>query len=297
MADETEVTATLETEAEVKPVETPTESPWFQKIWDAEQPGKFVAKWQETLPQDMEDHKAMLANFGDFPTLVKSLKDNMTQARSKAGVKPLSEKSTPEEVAAYRKELGIPDKPYEFQKPEKLPDGIDWPEERVKTFGAWAQERNLTPAQAKDALDLHMQFLSEDQQKMSTARQQQMEQAIAAEKEQLKTQFGNKLPAAVVNAQRVASKYGVPPEMMEPGSDNFAGVTLLRMASDLAAALGEAQLPTHAAVFNQDPAREYQSITKNKSDPRHALWASGDPYTVKQAQDFLKAAIADRNGG
>jgi len=270
----------------------PPESPWFHSIWDPENPGQFKEKYQEALPEDYEEYKSVLANYRDFKTLLKSHKDSLTAARQKAGIKPLTPESTPEEVAAFRRELGIPETPYEFPKPEALPEGIEWQEERAAAFGKWAHEKNLTPAQAKEAMDLYVKFIGEDYTRATEAQKQAYADQVAAEQEALRTEFGGKLSSAVAEAQRIAVKYKLPPEVMDPGSDKFAGITVLKMANDLAAALGESKLPPAAAVVNRDPMRQYNEIIDGTDKERHELWKKGDKATLALTQRLLKEALA-----
>ena len=212
-------------------------------------------------------------------------------ARAKAGVKPITAESTPEQIAAYRREMGIPDTPYEFEKPEVLPEGVEWREERIKQFGEWAQKENLTPSQAKKALDLHVQFLAEDRAQITAAERQAYEQGVAAEKEHLRTTFGGKLGSVVNSAQRVALMYQLPPDIADPDSAKFGGVTMLKVLSDLAGALGESKIPSAAAVSNMSPEREYLAITRDKSHPLHALWAKGDKVTLAKVSELRKQAL------
>jgi hypothetical protein len=283
---ETPATTTTETTADAE------QKAWFQSIWDAEKPGAFVKGYQELLPPEMEKAKATLANYQDFQTLANSHLDLLRISREKGGVKPLTPESTPEEVASFRKAMGIPDKPYEFPKPDKLPDGVTWNDDMAKSFGQWAQENNLNPAQAKGVLDLHAKFVAEDSQKHAEALQTQRAELLTREKAALREQFGGGLSSAVISAQQVASKYGLPPEIMEPGNDQFAGITVLRMAADLAAAMGESQLPSAASVQNMNPEREYLSIIEDKSNPLHKLWASGDKNAVKKVNELRKRALS-----
>ncbi len=291
MADETTTTEAPATESPSTPVETP----WQASIFDPENPGKFIPAWQEKLPADFEADKAMLANYGDITTVLRSLGENKRKAREKAGVKPITAESTPDQIKEFRREFGIPDEPYKFDKPEQLPDGVEWRDDRMGKFGQWAHERNLTPQQAKDAVGLYMEFVSEDAAQMKKMQEMQRKQWIDAEKESLEAQLGGKLPKEIQNAQRVALSLGLNPTVMDPDSPDFGVIppsVVLKMAAEMARLKGESQLPTSEAVVNMTPEREYLSIIRDKSNPLHQLWAKGDPNTVARVNELRRLALS-----
>lgn len=287
MADETTTTTTTET------TET-QETPWQTGIFDPEKPGKFVQAWQEKLGAEFENDKSMLASYGDLDTVLKSLAENKRKAREKAGAKPITAESTPEQVKEFRQIFGIPEEPYKFDEPEKLPDGVEWRDDRMSKFGQWAHEKNLTPAQAKDAMGLYMEFVAEDAASMKKAQSEQHRQWVEAEKEALETEYGGKLPREIQNAQRAALALGLNPSVVDPDSPEFGVVrpsAILKMASEIARLKGESQLPTSESIVNMTPEREYRSIVNDKSNPLHQLWAKGDPHTVQRVNELRRLAL------
>lgn len=269
-----------------------TESPrWDSGIWHESNPGQFKPKWQESLPESFEPYKSFLQTFDSLEGMVKSHKDWMTQARTKGGVKPLHAESTDEDRLAFRKAFGIPEEPYHFDKPKELPEGLEWQEEKAKTFGKWAHEQNLTPSQAKAAMDLYMQLQGDDVKAYRESERQAQEQYSSQEKEILRTEFGGKLDGTVLKAKQAALKYGIPVERMDPNDKGFLGVTMLKVMSDLASALGESEIPNAASVVNADPYRQAQSMWEPGSPYRELLRkgdkAAQDKYygLIKQAKD------------
>lgn len=285
MPDDETQTETTETTV----TETP-EPQWFQKIYDPAKPGYYKKNWQEDLPPEFEPYKSLASQYNNPLDMLKAHKEAVTMARNRAGVRPLTPESTPEEVAAYRQAMGIPEVPYEFKKPEKLPDGIAWQDERVKAFGQWAHERNLTPQQAQDALDLHLKFLAEDHGAITKAQQEEMERGIAEEKETLRTKWGGKLSSVVTDASRAAVHFSIPPDFVNPDSPQFKGVIFLDVMSQFARAVGESKLPSAASVVNDSPMRRYQAIVSDKTHPKHALWAKGDKTVLAEMDALLRQA-------
>lgn len=289
MPDEQTPATTADATTASTDIVIPPPTRWENEIWDPENPGRFQKKWQEKLPETFEPYKAFLATFDSFDGMVKSHKDMMTQARSKGNIKPLTPESTPEEVAEYRKGMGIPDEPYKFEKPEALPEGIEWKEDKAKKFGEWAQKQNLTPAQAKEALNLHMQFVAEDMKAINDGQSAAYEQMREAERETIRTEFGGKLDGVVTQAKQVALKYNLPTDAMEPNSPRFAGVTMLRVFSDMAKALGESQIPSPAAVVNMDPYRQAKAM-REKGHPDYEALKRGDRTAQDKELALLRMA-------
>ncbi len=106
--------------------------------------GQVEGLWRAQLPADLKDHelltpfktmgdagKAYIETVGkvkDYEGKVKEYETKLTGAIFKPG-----EKATPEEISAYRKSMGIPEKPTEYEFPKG--DGIEHDEKMV----SWAQ--------------------------------------------------------------------------------------------------------------------------------------------------------------
>jgi len=303
-----EMNATLgnvETPAEVTTEATTTETtqkevpaapePYYRKIFNED--GSFAKGWQENLPTDLEEFKNLAANYKDFGGLFKSLKDSMTTARAKGNVKPLSENPTPEELADFRTKMGIPPEPYTFEKPEKLPEGVEWREDRAKNFGEWAHAKNLSPAAAKEAMDLYMNFIAEDVTAARSAQEEQMRAHLANEQETLKLMFGGNLDKTVLAAKRAAVWGNLPSEAFDPGSPTFLGPQLLAYTAKVADMLGEGRLPTTAAVSNMDELSQARDIQTNESNPDHKGWITGNPAVVQKVFALTKQGLERRAPG
>ncbi len=265
-------------------------SRWDTAIWHESEPGKLKPRWQESLPESFEKYKSTLQNYDSLEGLVKSHSDFMTQARTKGGgIKPLSAESTDEERATYRKAFGIPDEPYQFDKPKELPEGLEWHDDKAKEFGKWAQEQNFTPAQAKGAMDIYMKFRADEMQHIKAARQQAVEQQLSAEQEVLRTEFGGKLDGTVLKAKQAALHYGIPAESLDPKNPRFLGSTMLKILNDVYAMKGESQMPNAAQVVNSDPLRQAKSM-REKGHPDYDALKRGDKTALAKYQGLLAKA-------
>ena len=251
--------------------------------------GSFAPKWQEKLPDGLKEYAPLAGQFNSLGGLFKALNDNMTAARAKAtGVHPLGDQSTPEEVSAFRKAFGIPDQPYTFQKPEKLPEGVEFDEATAKEFGEFAHSINLTPAQVEQIRAWHEGSLSKQFQAQSLAKKSQEDQWIAEEREELTKQFGAGLDAAVTKAARAAQALGLPPDEMNPDHKQFVGVRMLGAFAGMADAIGESKLPTVAAVQNLGALDQARDIVRNPQNPYHDRYVKGDASVRAMVDELYK---------
>lgn len=83
--------------------------------------------------------------------------DHMAQfVGKKTGYLPPTDKSTPEEIAAYREQVGAPaeSKDYAF-KPAKMPDGIEWNGEQGAKAEAILHKWNVPKGASQELADLY----------------------------------------------------------------------------------------------------------------------------------------------
>lgn len=107
--------------------------------------------WRAALPDEFKEHEYVktFQKPGDFVKASLGIKTDYDALKSKmdrAIFKP-GDKATPEEISAYRKSMGVPEKPeeYEFPEGENLknePEMIDW-------FRGVALKSGLSKEQAK----------------------------------------------------------------------------------------------------------------------------------------------------
>lgn len=105
-------------------------------------------RFQDKLADEFKANPA-LKDFKDINALTKSyLETKALVGKQKVGIPAKDAKA--EDVAAFYKELGVPEKAegYEFKAPEKLPKGVTFNEEEAKGFAEFAKGLNLTKDQA-----------------------------------------------------------------------------------------------------------------------------------------------------
>lgn len=106
-------------------------------------------EWALSLPDELKSSPS-LANHKDLPSFVKSALEAEKLIGKKGLIKP-GESATPEEVNAFYKELGKPEKAeqYDLKKPEKFSDNLQYNEALVPQAKDLFHKANLSSAQAE----------------------------------------------------------------------------------------------------------------------------------------------------
>jgi hypothetical protein len=163
----------------------------------ANEKGEFVQGWQDKLPTEYDPYRATLGNYQSFDKLAGAFMESKRAAMAKT-----------EEVAEYRKALGIPEKPedYGLKAPEKLPEGTEWNPEFANAFAAEAHKLGLTKAQVEGLSAWHLQETTGRMQSVESEGQKLFEQEQAA----LRQAFGDNYDKRLIDAQRAAMTLGLP---------------------------------------------------------------------------------------
>lgn len=119
----------LDPDAEPTPAPTPTPTPAPTPTptpapTPTPEPAPAAANddWRTRIAGEDADLLKFLGRHGSEAAFAKEAKDNLAAIRGGKFIKPLSDDPSESEVAEYRKQLAIPDKPEGYV--EKLPDGL-----------------------------------------------------------------------------------------------------------------------------------------------------------------------------
>ena len=123
--------------------------------------GSFTDQFHSSLPGVLGEGFENFDGFKKYKSLPDLLK-GAAHASKKLGektegmVKVPGENATPEEIAAYRKAMGVPDKPdaYEIKRPE----GKEYDVEGEKAFKALAHEHGLTGPQLQAIFEFYDKY-------------------------------------------------------------------------------------------------------------------------------------------
>ena len=118
--------------------------------------------WTEQLRQAGFERlatKAALA--GDESALFRSMDDMLGLVGKKAGPGYPKEGASADDVAAYRREAGVPEKPQGYiLKPDKLPDGLQWSDEDAAAYAEIFHRNHVPAAAAQELVDRHLQSIA-----------------------------------------------------------------------------------------------------------------------------------------
>lgn len=250
----------------------PAAPAWHAEIFDPSTPGQFAKGWTDKLPDSLADAKPTLANYDSFEKVVKSLLDNKRAATAKTDgmVRLPGPDAKPEDVAAFRKALGVPDVPdaYGLKAPEGLPPGVEWSDDLAKGFAEQAHKAGLAAPAAQQLAEWYVA--------QQTAQAQAQEQEVAtmradAEKD-LRSTFGKDYDAKIALAARTAQTAGIPAD-----SPAFHFPEVVKAFALLGSRLGEQQLvPGNNVTGMLSPASQARDIQTNPQNPFYQRYRSGD---------------------
>lgn len=218
----------------------------------------------------------------DYEALAKSYTglEQLLGKKANAVMVP-NEKSTPEEIAAFRKAIGVPEKPDDYipaLKPEQLPEGVTFDENLAKAASSIAHKHNIPPAAMRELANLQMQQVQGMYQAINSMALQELETA----RTELKQVYGDKLNEKLDLAKRVAVSAGVPID-----SKGFSDSNMVRFALWAAEKISEDKLVTAQSPILSSPAQQAKDIMRNPENPLHRRYLDHDPEIVDRVRRML----------
>jgi hypothetical protein len=190
-----------------------------------------------------------------------------------------TDKSTPEEIAAYRKALGIPESPDKYDvRPEQLPEGMAWDDSTAKRVAEVAHKHNIPPAAIKELVALDLDRAKH----MNEAAAQMLTQQKAAAIEELKKTYGTELPAKLDLAKRAAATAGI-----DPNDSGFQSPAMVKFAVWAAQQISDDKLVEGKATSASSAQARARDIMVNPSNPLYARYQSGDSEIVDQVRRMM----------
>lgn len=220
--------------------------------------------------EGFDEYRSMAAQFKDLPSVFKSLKDTKAalSQRQDGMVKLPNSQSTPEEIAAYHKAIGIPESidGYEITLPEasELPEGIEFQESDLQQFREFAHKNGIPPETASALLKYQAQVEGDA---ISQIRQEQ-EDWKADQQEQLRNEWGGKWEQNQMLAKRAAETFGL-------GADHplMENADVVKAMANAAAKISESSLVAGEAITSHlTPGNEARDILANPDNPLNAAY-------------------------
>ena len=219
----------------------------------------------------------------DVEALSKSYQGLEQLLGKKANAVPVpNEKSTPEELAAYRKAIGVPESPEGYKlKPEQLPQGVSWDDSVAKRAAELAHRHNI-PAAAMSEL---MKFDLERAALMNQAAASMIETQLESGRAELQRVYGDKMPEKIELARRAAVTAGV-----DPSSQGFVDPQVVKAIVSLAEKLSDDRLVEGNQTGISSTRARARDIMTNESNPLYQRYQDGDSEIVDQVRRMITMA-------
>jgi len=216
-------------------------------------------KWEGGDAKELE----RLGRFTEFPQVWKSFRNLETKMSSGKFKPDLSDNPTPEELATYRKAVGVPEKPEGYF--EKLPDGMvigDADKPALSLFAERLHEKNVTPDVFNTVMETAFELIEHNQQ-----------EAVAAALE-------------VKEASRQALYETWGPAEYKLNTNAIANI-LAGMPQSLRARFEGAQLADGNLMFNDVEAMKWWAQLARDINPALGLMPAGTGDVVSAVQKEL----------
>ena len=241
--------------------------------------GSFSEGWIDKLPDEVADYKSSIKNFKSVPDLVKALGNANALIGKKLGVP--SEKSSPEEVAAFRRSLGVPDSIEEYKfAPDALPEGMTWDDNNVKNYAEIAHKHNIPPSAMKALVTEHAKMEHFKMQGMQAQIEKQHVEAVNT----LKKEWGGEFEKNIGLAKQAAKIAGV-----NANSQGFADPEVVRGFVRMAQMMSEDKVgrSMSGSEFMTGQARA-KDIMSNPDNSWHKRYMEGDREAATLVTGLLK---------
>lgn len=241
--------------------------------------GAFTEGWTSRLPDDLKDAAPTLGKYKTVADLAKALHN----ANGLIGKKTLvpNEKSTPEEISAFRQAIGVPEKLEEYDiKPSEIPEGLGWNEDNARKYAELGHKHNIPPAAMKAIVAEYANQRIAEMQIMA----QEVDSRRQAGAADLKKTWGDDFDKNLGIAKQAAQIAGANPE-----SFGFGDPEVVKAFVRLASQLSDDKLTAgNAGGTMQGGKTRAQDIMTNKNNPLFEKYQNGDPDTVDMVRRFLK---------
>jgi len=258
--------------------------------------GSFEDGWLDKLPDDkFADYKSTLSNMTSLDGMAKALVDNMKAARDKneGMVKVPGENATQDEVAEFRKTLGVPSEASEYgiSRPEGMPED-SWNDEDAKLLGESLIKHGAPKDLASDLLVL-------DAKRQERAAQQAKDELIL-DQQKIKSIYGDKLESKKYQVHSLLSdlktKFGI--ENLSADHPAMTHPEVFQAFAEIAGVLGGSKASGFSSVSNAPSSNQEraEAIIGNRADGSSDAqiardYHGGDSAARKKANEFVTSLL------
>lgn len=250
--------------------------------------GSFRQGWYQRFPEEMQ---VPLAKYKSVEELAKG-HANAQALIGRKGIFLPTEKSTPEEVAEFRKAIGVPDSPDGYHiKPDVVPDGLVWNDDLPKPFLAVAHKHHVSDAAMKDFGKAFMQMeefrLSAATGMATAAVTRELQEGSAV----LRSNWRDNYDQKILSVQQACALTGT-----DPKSKGFRDPAAVMCIARLAEMISEDKLVSATGGLNPVTSGKALAldIINNPENPLHKAYKEGDKDASAVVRQHFKNAIAKR---
>jgi hypothetical protein len=190
-----------------------------------------------------------------------------------------TDKSTPEEISAYRKALGIPESPDKYDiRPEKLPEGATWDDAIGKKVAEVAHKHNIPPSAVKELVALDLERATA----MNAVAAKMLADQKAAAVDELRKVYKTELPTKLDLARRAAATAGI-----DPNDKGFESPAMVKFAIWAAEQISDDKLVEGKSTSASSSQARARDIMLNPSNPMYQRYQDGDAEIVDQVRRML----------
>lgn len=244
--------------------------------------GTFRQGWYQRFPEEIQIPLAQVKSVED---LAKGY-GNAQRLIGKKGIFLPTEKSTPEEVADFRKAVGVPETPDGYHiKPDVIPDGLTWNDDLPKPFLQVAHKHNVSDAAMKDFGKAFMQM---EQLRLGVSTE--MANAIVTRELQegsavLRSNWRDNYDQKILSVQQACALTGT-----DPKSKGFRDPATVMCIARLADMISEDKLVSATGGLSPTTSGKALAldIINNTDNPLHKRYKEGDPDAVAVVRQHFK---------
>ena len=267
------------TEAQAQPTAAETTQPSTPSTGWVNPDGTFGDKWLDALPDDAKDYKDTLAKYKSVPDMAKALANANQLIGKKLGVP--NEKSSPAEVAAFRRAMGVPDSLEEYKfTPEALPEGMTWNDDMAKPYAEIAHKHGIPPSAMKELVAQHAKTEMFKMEAIQATFEKQRTEAVQT----LQKEWGNDFGKNIGLAKQAAKIAGV-----DANSHGFSDPEVVRGFVRMAQMMSEDKVGRSmgGTEFMTGSARA-KDIMSNPENTWHKRYMEGDREAAALVTSLLK---------
>jgi hypothetical protein len=165
-----------------------------------------------------------LTKFKDVDALAKSYLEVQALKDKNTGVKPLGENATPEEIAAYRQGMGVPDAPEKYEFGElQFPEAVAPTQEQLNSWRQTFHALHLTPQQVQGIMQAYAGEMSQNWTTLEAAQTDEVRQQQEALQQKYGAQWVPMVKMAQESIRRVYGEEALESLNFAPGQEKAMG--------------------------------------------------------------------------